>query len=46
MDTKPLAIGTILRNRYQVMRLIAGGGMAWVYQVQEQRSDGSASSGP
>jgi ribosomal protein L40E len=41
MDTKPLAVGTILRNRYQVMRLIAGGGMAWIYQVQEQRPDGS-----
>lgn len=41
MDTKPLANGTILKNRYQVLRLIAGGGMAWVYQVQEQRPDGA-----
>ncbi|MEN6480355.1 MAG: protein kinase [Anaerolineales bacterium] len=41
MDTKPLSNGTILKNRYQVLRLIAGGGMAWVYQVQEQRPDGT-----
>jgi hypothetical protein len=33
--TQPLAIGTVLKNRYRVVRLVGGGGMAWVYQVEE-----------
>ncbi|MGD2205385.1 MAG: protein kinase [Anaerolineae bacterium] len=33
--TQPLAIGTVLKNRYRIVRLIGGGGMAWVYQVEE-----------
>ena len=30
----------MLKNRYRVTRLIAGGGMAWVYQVAEDLPDG------
>ena len=33
--TEPLAIGTVLRNQYRIVRLVGGGGMAWVYQVEE-----------
>ncbi len=33
--TQPLAIGTILNNQYRIVRLVGGGGMAWVYQVEE-----------
>lgn len=33
--TEPLAIGTVLKNRYRIVRLVGGGGMAWVYQVEE-----------
>jgi hypothetical protein len=33
--TQPLAIGTILKNQYRIIRLVGGGGMAWVYQVEE-----------
>ncbi len=33
--TQPLAIGTVLKNRYRIVRLVGGGGMAWVYQVEE-----------
>jgi serine/threonine protein kinase len=33
--TQPLAIGTVLRNQYRIVRLVGGGGMAWVYQVEE-----------
>lgn len=40
METKPLAVGTVLKNKYRVTRLIAGGGMAWVYEVEELRPDG------
>jgi hypothetical protein len=32
---QPLAIGTVLKNRYRIARLVGGGGMAWVYQVEE-----------
>jgi hypothetical protein len=32
--TQPLAIGTTLQN-YRIVRLVGGGGMAWVYQVEE-----------
>ena len=33
---RPLAVGTILKGKYQyqVKRLVGGGGMAWVYQVE------------
>jgi hypothetical protein len=40
MDTKPLAVGTILKGRYRIARLVAGGGMAWVYEVREALPDG------
>lgn len=33
--TQPLAIGTVLQGRYRIVRLVGGGGMAWVYQVEE-----------
>lgn len=33
--TQPLAIGAVLRSRYRIVRLVGGGGMAWVYQVEE-----------
>ncbi len=33
--SQPLAIGTIVKNRYRIVRLVGGGGMAWVYQVEE-----------
>jgi len=39
MKSKPLAIGTVLKNKYTVTRLVAGGGMAWVYQVVERLSN-------
>lgn len=32
---QPLAIGTVLKNQYRIVRLVGGGGMAWVYQVEE-----------
>ncbi len=41
METKTLAVGTWLKGKYRVTRLVAGGGMAWVYEVEEQRPDGS-----
>jgi serine/threonine-protein kinase len=34
-------LGTNLKGRYHVTRLVAGGGMAWVYEVEEHRADGS-----
>ncbi|MGC9359390.1 MAG: protein kinase domain-containing protein [Anaerolineae bacterium] len=40
-DTKPLPAGTIVKGRYRVTRLIAGGGMAWVYAVREDLPDGA-----
>jgi hypothetical protein len=40
-STRPLAVGTTLKGRYRVTRLVAGGGMAWVYEVEETRGDGS-----
>ncbi len=33
--TQPLAIGTVLKSQYRIVRLVGGGGMAWVYQVEE-----------
>ena len=33
--TQPLAIGTVLNSQYRIARLVGGGGMAWVYQVEE-----------
>jgi len=44
---KPLSVGTELKgnNLYRVKRLVGGGGMAWVYQVErlleEETQDGS-----
>ncbi len=40
IDTKPLAVGTILKGRYRIARLVAGGGMSWVYEVREALPDG------
>jgi len=42
MKRGPLPIGTTLKGRFVITRLIAGGGMAWVYQVEERRPDGAA----
>ena len=39
-STRPLAVGATLKGRYRVTRLVAGGGMAWVYEVEEMRADG------
>lgn len=36
---EPLAPGAILRERYEILRLIKGGGMSWVYQAREHRRD-------
>lgn len=33
--TQPLGVGTVLNNRYRIVRLVGGGGMAYVYQVEE-----------
>jgi hypothetical protein len=33
--TQPLSIGTEVKNQYRVVRLVGGGGMAWVYQVEQ-----------
>jgi len=33
--SQPLAIGTVLNGQYCIVRLVGGGGMAWVYQVEE-----------
>ena len=33
--SQPLAIGTLLKSQYRIVRLVGGGGMAWVYQVEE-----------
>jgi hypothetical protein len=33
--TQPLAIGAVLKSQYRIVRLVGGGGMAWVYQVEE-----------
>jgi serine/threonine-protein kinase len=43
---KPLSVGTELKgdNLYRVKRLVGGGGMAWVYQV-ERLSSGAEQSG-
>ena len=41
MDTKPLEAGTILKGRYTIIRYVAGGGMAWVYETSEQLATGS-----
>jgi serine/threonine-protein kinase len=32
---QPAAVGTILNKRFRILRLVGGGGMAWVYQVEE-----------
>jgi serine/threonine protein kinase len=33
--SQSLAVGTVLKNKYRIVRLVGGGGMAWVYQVEE-----------
>ncbi len=33
--SQPLAVGTVLNSQYRIVRLVGGGGMAWVYQVEE-----------
>jgi len=40
MEQNPLPIGTTLKGRFTITRLIGGGGMAWVYQVEERRPNG------
>lgn len=39
ISAEPLAPGTRLKGRYEVIRLIKGGGMSWIYQVREHRKD-------
>jgi tRNA A-37 threonylcarbamoyl transferase component Bud32 len=39
ISAEPLAPGTRLKSRYEVVRLIKGGGMSWIYQVREDRKD-------
>jgi hypothetical protein len=41
MDTRPLPVGTTLKDKYTITHLIAGGGMAWVYRAEEHRPDGT-----
>lgn len=41
MQTSSLPVGTVLKGRYRIARLVAGGGMAWIYQVEERLADGS-----
>jgi len=42
MEAKPLPVGTVLKGKYEVARLVAGGGMAWVYQIVERGPDGAS----
>lgn len=39
VTAEPLAPGVTLKQRYEIVRLIKGGGMSWVYQVRERRAD-------
>ncbi len=39
ITAEPLAPGAMLKERYEIVRLIKGGGMSWVYQVKEHRRD-------
>ncbi len=41
---KPLAVGAELTGRYayRVRRLVGGGGMAWVYQVEREDANGTS----
>ena len=32
---QPSPAGAVLKNQYRILRLVGGGGMAWVYQVEE-----------
>jgi len=34
--TQAAAVGTVLKAQYRIVRLVGGGGSAWVYQVEEQ----------
>ncbi|MGI6367422.1 MAG: protein kinase domain-containing protein [Anaerolineae bacterium] len=38
-SSDPLAPGTRLKGRYEVIDLIKGGGMSWIYRVREHRQD-------
>ena len=38
MQSTPLPNGTLLKERYRITSLVAGGGMAWVYKVVDERS--------
>jgi len=40
MQTTPLPNGTLLKERYRISSLVAGGGMAWVYKVVDERAPG------
>lgn len=40
MQSTPLPNGTLLKERYRISSLVAGGGMAWVYKVIDERSPG------
>ena len=39
ITAEPLAPGAMLKQRYEIVRLIKGGGMSWIYQVRERRRD-------
>ena len=41
MESKPLPLGTLLKGKYRITRLVAGGGMSRVYEVAERRPDGT-----
>lgn len=41
MQTQTLQNGTIIKGKYRVLRLVGGGGMAFVYEVEEQHPNGS-----
>jgi hypothetical protein len=42
MNTEPLPVGTMLKERYRVTRLVAGGGMAWVYEAEDLLPNGGS----
>jgi serine/threonine protein kinase len=42
---KPLSVGDVVKGQheYRIKRLVGGGGMAWVYQVEKLSNDGNPS---